>query len=103
MKNTILNITSNGVQEFEAIVGSIKKIFILNERISHNVILTFKTNEDETIYSLNPNNEVVNIYPYNFIDVQGRGCEYYSNGSLFLEVEGLQENEEIKQVSIFYE
>ena len=103
MKNTIINIKSNGTQEFENIIGSIKKIFILNERVNHNVNLTFKTNEDETIYSVTPDNEVVNIYPYNFIDVQGRGVEYYSNGSIFLEVEGLLETEEITQVSIFYE
>lgn len=103
MKTTIHNIKTNGLQEFENVVGNIKKIFILSESRSNKIILTFRTNENEVIYQVTPDNEIVNLYPYNFIDKQGRGCEYFSQGSLYLDVEGLEEGQEIKQVSVFYQ
>lgn len=103
MKSTILNIQSNGIQKFEAIVGHIKKILIHCKNPRHSISLKFVTMEGETIYSYSLDQETTVLYPWNFIDVQGRGCEYYSNGDLFVEVEGLQDGEQIEQVSLFYQ
>jgi len=103
MKSTILNIKTTKVQKFENIIGNIKKIFINTSEPMHNVSLTFKTNEAETLYKIKLEQPITVIYPWNFLDVQGRGVEYYSHGDLFVEIEGLIEGQEIKQISIFYE
>lgn len=102
MKSTILNIRNNKRQAFENVNGNIKKIFILTDKPMSYVNLTFITNESEIIYKVNLDQPLTVIYPWNFIDVQGRGVEYYSQGDIFLEVEGLVNDDEIKQVSIFY-
>lgn len=113
MKSTILNIKESGPQIFtgptnpitkekELIVGNIKKIFILTDKPMHHVNLTFKTNEGEILFKTNIEQPMTVLYSWNFIDSQGRGCEYYSQGDIFLEVEDLIDGEEIKQVTIFY-
>lgn len=101
MKSTIINIKTDGQQTFRNIIGNIKKIFILTNKPMHSVNLTFRTNENEIIYSLNIEQPITVIYPWNFIDAQGRGMEYYSFGDLYVDVEGLEEDG-INQISVFY-
>lgn len=102
MKRSKANFSQDGKYLFEEIVGNIKKIFILTDRPMSYVSIAFFTNEGELIYKVKLNQPMTTIYPYNFIDVQGRGTEYYSEGNILIEIEGLTQDDAVKQISIFY-
>ena len=55
------------------------------------------------MYKTKLDNSTVILYPYNFIDVQGRGIDYYSFGDIGLKVEGLLDGQMINKASLFYE
>ena len=103
MKNTIIDITKDGQYIFENIYGKILKVYFKSNSPLSNVEVTLVTAESETIYKTKLDNEIVLLYPYNFVDVQGRGDNYYSFGSVGLTVEGLVDGQIIERVSIFYE
>ncbi len=103
MKSTLIDIQKDGKFIFENIHGKILKVYFKSNSPLTNVEVTLLTAESETIYKTKLDNEIVVLYPYNFIDVQGRGDNYYSFGSVGLIVEGLLDGQIIEKVSIFYE
>lgn len=103
MKSTLINIKENETYELNDIKGNIKKVYIKGNGILSNVTIRLITDCGEIIYETNIENETVILYPYNFIDVQGRGTEYYNWGNLYLEVENLQDKQIIEVFSVYFE
>lgn len=97
-----MNIKENGTYELTEIKGNIKKVYVKGYGILANVTIRLITECGEIMYETNIDNESVILYPYNFIDSQGRGTEYYSWGKLYLEVENLQEKQIIQFLSVYY-
>ena len=104
MKQTLTNFEEDGSFVFPNIIeGNIKKIYIKASAPLNHINVKFFTAESEIIYQTNITQPEVLLYPYNFIDVQGRGTEYYSKGPISVLVTGLIEGEIIEEISIFYQ
>ena len=103
MKNSIINIKKDGLYGFKDIQGCIKKICIKSEQPLSNVHLEFTTIDGEIIFSTTQSNSTVVLYPWNFIDSQGRGAEYYSHGDVYVQIEGMIEGQQINSVNLYYQ
>ena len=103
MKRSTNNpIVEDGTYRFIDVVGDIKKIAIKSDYPLTNVEVEFLTVDGEILYKTNLENNIVVLYPYNFQDSQGRGSEYYSDGDVFMKVNGLIENQQINSVVVYY-
>ena len=98
-------IQTNIKTEIKYVNGEILKIVAMCSDALKNVKIKITTNDDETLCEDYVQDIFTKFYPKNTITISQEFMHldnYFVAGSLYLEIEGLGDNEKIENIAIYY-